>query len=47
VSEGWSKLGSEVGDDHRYVLFIGDCPHGIVNSIELLFLQLTSNRMAL
>ncbi|KAE9373334.1 glycosyltransferase family 1 protein [Stipitochalara longipes BDJ] len=26
VSEGWSKLGSGV-EDHKDVLFIGDCPH--------------------
>ncbi|KAF8864364.1 UDP-Glycosyltransferase/glycogen phosphorylase [Acephala macrosclerotiorum] len=27
VSEGWSKLGSDVTEDHPDVLFIGDCPH--------------------
>jgi sterol 3beta-glucosyltransferase len=27
VSEGWSKLGSDV-EHHEDVLFIGDCPHG-------------------
>jgi sterol 3beta-glucosyltransferase len=27
VSEGWSKLGAGV-EDHKDVIFIGDCPHG-------------------
>jgi sterol 3beta-glucosyltransferase len=27
VSEGWSKLGNGV-EEHKDVLFIGDCPHG-------------------
>ncbi len=30
VSEGWSKLGEGV-ESHPDILFIGDCPHGILD----------------